>query len=538
MTPVTKSRIAISYARWSSAKQSEGSTEERQLELARDYAARHGLKLDERSYVDAGLSGYKGRNLQPGAALHSLVEAIKDGKVPRDAVILVESQDRLSRLDPLTALDSFRSILSLGVSVMTLQDNKVWTKASLTGENFGDLVLSLVSAHRSWSESDVKSKRVRAAWEIRRKEAIASKKIITGAAPAWLQRDGDKWKVLQDRAKVVRRIFELHASGMGQQTICKRLNEDKVQTFKNGKGWSVGYIVRLLKRPVVIGTLTFPDGSEVVDYYPAIIDKRLWLATRHSPERPQLPSGPRTFANVFTGLLHCSLCGSALHFRANGLGRGKRKTPPLRLECSARRMGRGCTATSWKYETFESLVLTSIYTALDWKALSPSMKSAVASTITELEEKASAATVELESSRTRKARLIAALEEGGEVKALAARVRELEQRETVLEREAKEASERLEAERARLSSVTADARKLHDVFAQWTVHKSHDVKEREKMSHALRNAVETIHADREQITVAFRQEVMGRKKLVLPVRELLAIREGIDARARKALKIR
>ena len=96
----------------------------------------------------------------------------------------------------------------------------------------------------------------------------------------------------------------------------------------------------------------------------------------------------------------------------------------------------------------------------------------------------------------------------------------------------------MEAERARLSSVTADARKLHDVFAQWTVHKSHDVKEREKMSHALRNAVETIHADREQITVAFRQEVMGKKKLVLPVRELLAIREGIDARARKALKIR
>ncbi|PYN89491.1 MAG: recombinase family protein, partial [Candidatus Rokuibacteriota bacterium] len=143
MTPVTKSRVAVSYARWSTVRQAEGSTEERQLELAREYAARHGLKLDERSYVDAGLSGYKGRNLQPGAALHSLVEAIKENRIPRDAVILVESQDRLSRLDPLTALDSFRSILSLGVSVVTLQDNKVWTKASLTGENFGDLVLSL-----------------------------------------------------------------------------------------------------------------------------------------------------------------------------------------------------------------------------------------------------------------------------------------------------------------------------------------------------------------------------------------------------------
>jgi DNA invertase Pin-like site-specific DNA recombinase len=210
MTPVTKSRIAISYSRWSTARQSEGSTEERQLELAREYASRHGLKLE-------------GRNLQPGAALHSLVEAIKDGKIPRDAVILVESQDRLSRLDPLTALDSFRSILSLGVSVVTLQDNKVWTKASLTGESFGDLVLSLVSADRFWSESDVKSRRVRAAWEIARKEAASSKKIITASAPAWLLREGEKWKVIPERANVVRKIFELHAGGMGAQAICRRL---------------------------------------------------------------------------------------------------------------------------------------------------------------------------------------------------------------------------------------------------------------------------------------------------------------------------
>jgi hypothetical protein len=95
-------------------------------------------------------------------------------------------------------------------------------------------------------------------------------------------------------------------------------------------------------------------------------------------------------------------------------------------------MGRGCEAASWKYEMFQDLVLTSIYSALDWKAISPSMKSAVSTAIAELEEKASAATVELESARTRKGRLIAALEEGGEVKALAARVRELEQREGAL----------------------------------------------------------------------------------------------------------
>lgn len=44
-------------------------------------------------------------------------------------------------------------------------------------------------------------------------------------------------------------------------------------------------------------------------------------------------------------------------------------------------------------------------------------------------------------------------------------------------------------------------------------------------------------ADKERITVAFRQKVMGQKKLVLPVRELLAIRDGVEAKARQRLKI-
>ena len=57
MTPVTKSCVAISYDRWSSAKQSEGNTEERQLDLTHAYPSRRELKLDERGYVDAGLSG-------------------------------------------------------------------------------------------------------------------------------------------------------------------------------------------------------------------------------------------------------------------------------------------------------------------------------------------------------------------------------------------------------------------------------------------------------------------------------------------------
>ena len=53
----------------------------------------------------------------------------------------------------------------------------------------------------------------------------------------------------------------------------------------------------------------------------------------------------------------------------------------------------------------------------------------------------------------------------------------------------------------------------------------------------MRNAIESIHADRERITIAFRQEVMGQKKLVLPVRELQALNEAVRKREMQKLKI-
>jgi hypothetical protein len=85
--------------------------------------------------------------------------------------------------------------------------------------------------------------------------------------------------------------------------------------------------------------------------------------------------------------------------------------------------------------------------------------------------------------------------------------------------------------------VTTDARKLHDVFAAWSVHKAHEPAERERMALVLRNAVERLDVDKERIVVAFRAEVMGQKKLTLPVAELSAIREGVVKKARQRLKI-
>jgi DNA invertase Pin-like site-specific DNA recombinase len=90
--PVT----AYSYARFSSAAQSEGDSERRQLADARVYAAEKGFTLDESLGVDRGLSGFSGEKLALGV-LGEFVRQVRAGKIARGSALLVENPDRLSR---------------------------------------------------------------------------------------------------------------------------------------------------------------------------------------------------------------------------------------------------------------------------------------------------------------------------------------------------------------------------------------------------------------------------------------------------------
>lgn len=53
-------KTAFSYIRFSSKPQERGDSLRRQVRLARDYATKHDLILDERSYQDLGISAFKG----------------------------------------------------------------------------------------------------------------------------------------------------------------------------------------------------------------------------------------------------------------------------------------------------------------------------------------------------------------------------------------------------------------------------------------------------------------------------------------------
>jgi DNA invertase Pin-like site-specific DNA recombinase len=76
---------------------------------------------------------------------------------------------------------------------------------------------------RAWEESDVKSRRIAAAWSDKRKRA---------AVPAWLRLNADRtgFDAIEERAELIRRIFQMAIDGYGIKSTAVCLNKERVDT--------------------------------------------------------------------------------------------------------------------------------------------------------------------------------------------------------------------------------------------------------------------------------------------------------------------
>lgn len=97
---MAKNARVYSYLRFSDAKQSAGSSADRQTQYAAKWAKERGLTLDETlSLRDEGLSAFHQHHVKQGA-LGTFLRAVDDGRIPHGSVLVVEGLDRLSRAEP------------------------------------------------------------------------------------------------------------------------------------------------------------------------------------------------------------------------------------------------------------------------------------------------------------------------------------------------------------------------------------------------------------------------------------------------------
>src|SRR4051812_17193411 len=103
---------AYSYTRMSTEAQLSGDSFRRQDDSSKTYASVHGWELlEEDQLKDLGLSAFSGANVSDGA-LGQFLQAVRDGKVQRGSILIIESLDRLSRQKPSKALGLFSEIIN------------------------------------------------------------------------------------------------------------------------------------------------------------------------------------------------------------------------------------------------------------------------------------------------------------------------------------------------------------------------------------------------------------------------------------------
>jgi len=269
---------AYSYKRFSTPAQAQGDSLRRQTKMAQAWADREGVPLDtDLNLTDEGVSAYTGANRDVGN-LGAFLRAVEDGTVPRGSWLIVESLDRLSREPAADALHAMQGIIRAGVTVVDLSDNggqgRAYNLESLrSSDGLMQLMAMLLTFARGNQESALKGMRVAEKYAEKRRLFATNAKLtkpFTRMLPAWLMwsEDACAYKLIDDRAKVLRWIFQQTDEGRGQHSIAAHLNETGVEPWgakgRKGKRWHRSYIRKILRNKAAIGIFV-PHKVQRVD---------------------------------------------------------------------------------------------------------------------------------------------------------------------------------------------------------------------------------------------------------------------------------
>ena len=328
---------AYSYTRFSTPEQAKGDSATRQALAAQRWAERHGVELDsDLRFRDEGISAFDGRNAEKGA-LGDFLRAVENGDVPKGSWLLVESLDRVSRQKPHKAVRLMGDIIEQGVTIVDLSDGGREYSTETLDQDSLTLIMMVLRFMRANEESALKSARVAAARE-RQRQKFASEEPLTQAytrqLPGWLYWNDDTKTVepIPERAAIVRKIFELADSGMGQHRIAGWLNENAGEPWGRGKRkgarWHRSYVRKILTNAAVVGTFTphiiqrDPDTRQklrkpldaIHHRFPAIIERELFerVSSRIGSAAPRGRHTRAEVRSIFAGVLKCRHCGGTV----------------------------------------------------------------------------------------------------------------------------------------------------------------------------------------------------------------------------------
>ena len=469
--------------------------------MSEKYAADHDLILDETlNLSDLGVSAFKGKNATEGA-LGNFLQCVSSGIVPVGSYLLVESLDRLTRSDNLSALKLLIEILEGGITIATLADGRTYTEESVKDSTW-DLMASLMVFERGHEESKIKSQRVGAAWRAKQDAARDTGKPTTGRGPAWLKLSADRseYEHIPERVEVVQTIYKL-AQTLGTRLIAKELNATGVQPFGNSRLWALSSVTKVLANRTVLGeyqpTTLGPDGTRgpqgdvIHDFYPQIIPTEEFNAVQATREKRRVTLKGRkgkTFSNLLQGLAQCGTCGSSMWLVTKGRSGGSY------MRCKvANLQSTQCRAKAVFYLDVERALLTTL------KEINfPSLIAASQPNNTErqanLNTRLAVLSKSHQTAKAAVANIIKAIAVGGDSEALVTALVEAEKEAKRKAAELTEAQQALEAHKAEAERATRTSEDFKDAASLLAADDSYQL--RAKVNALLRQLISELYVSK------------------------------------------
>jgi DNA invertase Pin-like site-specific DNA recombinase len=354
----------VIYLRFSSRQQENGDSLERQKRVCEGHANLKGWNVIE-TISDLGRSAWKGHHLSVGN-LGGFTRRVEAGEIERGTIILAEKLDRFARLPRGDTQAWWRKITTAGVMIALVDPDRLYSSES----SLLDDIELLLRAELAWQESQQKSDRVLSAKRRMWGQAERREGNWTNAAnrhPHWLkptvERNG--WLIDQERVRIITKIYEWSADGLGAQLIARRLNEAGDKPFgiwrKHSHEWSLSPINEVLRNRAVEGDLApgagIFKGQVIHGFFPRVVDADLVARARSGKAERAKVRGARVspnFTSLFTAV--CGECGGPAHLTSNFSQKTGRRYPYLR--CELAREQRGCTNTGYyPYYKFEPAAL-------------------------------------------------------------------------------------------------------------------------------------------------------------------------------------
>ena len=353
---------------------------ENQRAILTEYVSKQGWTVYD-EYVDDGVSGVSFD--RPG--VQRLLDDAKTGKIN---LIICKDLSRFGR--NYIQVGQFTDYIfpMHNIRFIALADNVDTANSRSAGMD----MMPIVNIFNEWHCAST-SKKIRA---VREAGAKNGKYRTPNAAYGYIKSDDEKHTPVIDpeAAEVVKRIFELRASGIGMNAIAAILNHDKVPTpsayyyGKKGKTnprsktnlWCRTTVKLILKNPIYIGTLA-QQRSTTVSYknhkvihkdeadwiviennHEPIISRELWNKVReyeNSVSRGKRDSSGNVA--LFSGMLYCQDCGYKM--KKTWLNRKKGN---IGYSCGYRaRFGQGfCSTHTISEAALKALVIADIQSKL------------------------------------------------------------------------------------------------------------------------------------------------------------------------------